>query len=90
MCSKDGIEAKIDLEAGESKTLSIALRWENKEENLGAKTNIAKIEETGNKANYKDTNEKDNQSEATVIVSIKTGEVVSVIPFLFVFHSDGK
>ena len=78
--NKDGtIEAEVELEAGESKTLSIALKWKNKEENLGSQTNTVKIEETNNSANFKDTNEQDNKSEATVIVSIKTGETVSII-----------
>ncbi len=78
--NKDGTaETEVELEAGESKTLSIALKWKNKEENLGSQTNTVKIKETNNAVNFKDTNEQDNKSEATVIVSIKTGETVSII-----------
>ncbi|MCI8961752.1 MAG: MucBP domain-containing protein, partial [Clostridia bacterium] len=73
------LETNVDLEAGQSKELEVVLRWENKENNLGAKTNIAKIEETKNEANFKDTNEEDNVGKATIVLSIKTGEAVSSI-----------
>ncbi|MCI8833359.1 MAG: hypothetical protein HFJ19_04075 [Clostridia bacterium] len=73
------LETDIELEAGESKTLSITLQWENKEENLGTRISTAKIEETKNPANFKDTNEEDNIGEATIVVGIKTGETVSII-----------
>ena len=73
------LETNVDLEAGQSKELEVVLRWENKENNLGAKTNIAKIEESKNEANFKDTNEEDNVGKATIVLSIKTGEAVSSI-----------
>ena len=76
--NKNGnIETKIELEAGESKNLELILKWENTEENLGTKTSTTKIINTENKANYKDTNKKDDIAEITTIISIKTGEIVS-------------
>ena len=88
--NRDGtLETEIDLKVGESRNIDIALRWENKESNLGAKTNIAEIGKTENQANYKDTNEKDNVSEATIVISIKTGEVVSSIIIMIIILSFG-
>ena len=71
------VETEIELKAGESKNLELTLKWENTEENLGTKTSTTKIINTKNKANYKDTNEKDNTAKTTIIVNIKTGEIVS-------------
>ena len=81
------LETNVDLEAGQSKELEVVLRWENKENNLGAKTNIAKIEETKNEANFKDTNEEDNVGKATIVLSIKTGEAVSSIIIVMIMGS---
>lgn len=88
--NKDGNpEANIELEAGESKILSIFLKWKNEENNLGAKTNTVKIEETKNPANFKDTNEKDDTSSATIVLGIKTGEVVSIFIIMMILVSLG-
>ncbi len=73
------LEAEVELGAGESKELTITLIWENSEENLGPKSNKAELVEGENLANYEDTNKEDNTSEATIVISIKTGEVVSII-----------
>ncbi len=83
------LHLKVDLEAGQSKNLSIALRWENKENNLGAKTNEARIEESKNLANFEETNKEDNISKATIVLSIKTGEVVSIIIIMMILTSLG-
>ena len=86
--NRDGtLETNVDLEAGESKNLDVVLRWENEENNLGAKTNIAKIEKAKNEAGFKDTNEKDNIGEATIVLSIKTGETVSNIIIVMLMGS---
>ena len=69
------LETEVQLEAGQSKDLGITLKWENSDNNLGAKENIAQIVQTS--IEEKDT--KDNTSTATVIISIKTGEAVSII-----------
>jgi len=88
--NRDGsLETKVELEAGQSRELEVVLRWENEENNLGVKTNIAKIEETRNEANFRDTNEEDNLGEATIVISIKTGEVVSIIVIMMIITALG-
>ena len=78
--NRDGtLEADVELEVGESKDLGITLRWINDEENLGSKSNKAELVGGDNIVNYDDTNEEDNVSEATILISIKTGWQVSVI-----------
>lgn len=59
--------------------MSVALKWKNTEENLGSQTSTVRIEETKNSANFEDTNKEDNKSQVIVIVSVKTGETVSII-----------
>ena len=73
------LEAEVELNPGESRDLSITLKWINKESNLGAKSNTVKIEGTENDSNYTDRNREDDTSSATIIVSIKTGWQVSAI-----------
>ena len=88
--AKDGnLEAEIELEPEESKNLEITLKWENSEKNLGSKTSAVKITETENEAKYEDTNKKDDISEAIIIVSIKTGIVVSIIIITMILGSLG-
>jgi len=67
------------INAGESKELEVILRWENKEENLGTRMSTVKIEETENSANFKETNEKDNEGTVSIVIGIKTGETVSIV-----------
>ncbi len=83
------LETNVNLEAGESKTLSIDLEWENNENNLGSRTSTSKIASTENPANYEDTNEKDNITDITIITSIKTGEVVSNMIIMIIVLSLG-
>ena len=73
------LEAEVELGVGESKELTITLIWENSEENLGPKSNKAELVGGENLANYEDTNKDDDISEATIVISIKTGETVSII-----------
>ena len=68
------LQTEVELEVGESKDLSITLRWTNNETNLGSRTNRAQIE-----GQEDDINPEDNISEATIVVNIKTGEKVSII-----------
>ena len=68
------IESEVDLNVGESKDLSVTLKWVKGQSNLGTKSNIAQIESTQNDADYEDCDTKDNVSEATVIIGIRTGE----------------
>ena len=83
------LETKVKLEAGESKDLEVTLKWENQEENLGTKISTAKIVSTENQANYEDTNKKDDISETTIVISIKTGEVVSNLIIMMIVLSLG-
>ena len=68
------LQTEVELEVGESKDLNVTLRWTNDEINLGSRTNRAQIE-----GQEDDVNPKDNVSEATIVVNIKTGEKVSII-----------
>lgn len=72
------LESEVELEPGESRDLSVTLKWNNGQSTLGSKANIAQIINTENGANYEDSNDKDDSSEATVIISIKTGEWVDI------------
>ena len=85
----ESLETNVELEAGQSRELEVVLRWENEENNLGVKTNIAKIEETKNEASFRDTNEEDNIGEAAIVISIKTGEVVSIIVIMMIITALG-
>lgn len=70
------------LEPGKSASVSITLEWENSENNLGQKVNIAEISKDYNDKgspdidstpdNFKDG--EDDQDDAPVILSISTGE----------------
>ena len=70
---------EVELEAGEEKELIVKLRWKNIENNLGTGINTAEISEVENGAGYKELTEADNQSTATVVVTIKTGETIKNI-----------
>ncbi len=76
----DGVlESEVDLEVGESKDLMVTLKWIKGQSNLGTKSNIAEIESTENAAQYEESDTKDNMSEATVIIGIRTGEWINKI-----------
>ena len=72
--AKGQLEAEIELQAGESKDLYLILKWENGEKNLGNKTNKASLE-----TDQEDINAKDDLSEATIILTIKTGLETNLI-----------
>ena len=73
------LNTEVELEVGESKDLSVVLKWVNNEGNLGALSNKAELKGGSNIANFEDTDSKDDISEATILVSIKTGWQVSTI-----------
>ena len=70
------------LEPGKSASVSITLEWENSENNLGQKVNIAEISKDYNDVNSPDIDStpdnfkdgEDDQDDAPVILSISTGE----------------
>ncbi len=81
------LETKVELEPGESRDLSLTLKWSNSENNLGSKTNVAKITDVENVANYENINTQKESSEVTIIVAIKTGVVVSSIIIVMILVS---
>ena len=64
-----------ELGAGETKEYTVLLNWEQTGENMGEKANEAKLVETGNVPGFVDNNDKDNTSNANVIISVETGEL---------------
>ena len=73
------LEAEVELGVGESKDLAVTLKWINDQGNLGSISNKAELIGGSNSANYDDTNKDDDLSEATIIVSIKTGWKVNAM-----------
>ena len=64
-----------ELGAGETKEYTVLLNWEQTGENMGEKANEVKLVETGNVPGFVDNNDKDNTSNANVIISVETGEL---------------
>ena len=62
-----------ELGAGETKEYTVLLNWEQSGENMGEKANEVKLVETGNVPGFVDNNDKDNTSNANVIISVETG-----------------
>ena len=63
----------IEIEPGKYAEISITLRWENKEENFGAKTNIASIGKANNRFDYEEKTKEDNKGQAEFVLAIVTG-----------------
>ncbi len=64
-----------EIGAGETKEYTVLLNWEQTGENMGEKANEVKLVETGNVPGFVDNNDKDNISNANVIISVETGEL---------------
>ena len=75
---KEGKLIKVipELGAGETKEYTLLLNWEQTEENMGEKENEVKLVETGNIPGFADNNDKDNISNADIIISVGTGEKI--------------
>ncbi len=77
----DQLQNKL-LKPGESATVDIILTWENSQNNLGVKVNVAEISKDYNDSNTPDidstpNNKKDKEDDiddAPVVLGIKTGE----------------
>ena len=68
-------QLKIDeLKPGEEKEFKVTLEWNKGEQNLGTKVNTASIIDETNEAKFNDSNIDDNESSATIIISIATGK----------------
>ena len=74
---KDGYLSKVipEIKAGETKEYKITLAWDGGDKNLGEKNNKVEITQTDNIPGFKDNNDQDNSSEATVMINVSTGSI---------------
>ncbi len=72
---EDGIaQLKIDeLKPGEEKEYKVILQWKKGELNIGTKVNIAGITEIINDPGFEDKDKDNNESSATLILTVSTG-----------------
>ena len=61
------------IEVGEVKEYKVLLDWKNSDDNFGTLTNIAKIINIENKANFEEINTGDNENKADLLISVGTG-----------------
>ena len=73
---KDGTITKVipEIGAGETKEYTVLLNWRTSGNNMGNKVNEVSLIQTDNVPGFKDGNDKDNMDEATVSISVETGE----------------
>ena len=69
------LEAQVTLQPGETKELTVVLRWIKNTNNFGLQINTVTLQNITNPANYEETNLEDNTSTAEVIFSVKTGGI---------------
>ena len=63
-----------EIGAGETKVYTVLLNWRTSGNNMGNKVNEVSLIQTDNVPGFKDGNDKDNMDEATVSISVETGE----------------
>ena len=63
-----------EIKPGESREYQVVLGWQNGDNNIGTKENIASII-TENEAGFDEKDKSDNESKADLIVAVGTGEV---------------
>ena len=63
-----------EIGAGETKEYTVLLNWKTSGNNMGNKVNEVALTETDNVPGFKDGNDKDNKDNATVSISVETGE----------------
>ena len=73
------LEAQVTLQPGETKELTVVLRWIRNSNNFGLQINTVVLTNISNPANYEETNLEDNTSTAEVIFSVKTGGIDTAI-----------
>ena len=73
------LEAQVTLQPGETKELTVVLRWIKNSNNFGLQINTVVLTNVSNPANYEETNLDDNTSTAEVIFSVKTGGIDTAI-----------
>ena len=71
-----GVLRKVipEIGAGETKEYTVLLNWKTSGNNMGNKVNEVALTETDNVPGFKDGNDKDNTDNATVSISVETGE----------------
>ena len=72
------IETK-EIKPGETQELSLDVKWNNSETNLGQRSTKAEIIETNNEARAAETTTEDNESDADMIIGVVTGEYDNII-----------
>ena len=74
---QDGVLRKIipEINPGETKEYKVLLNWNTAEKNMGEKDNVISIVDTQNVPGFVDNNDKDNTSNADVIIAVETGEL---------------
>ena len=74
---QDGVLRKIipEINPGETKEYTVVLNWNIAENNMGEKDNVINIVDTQNVPGFVDNNDKDNTSNANVIIAVETGEL---------------
>mgnify|MGYP001625250475 CR=1 FL=1 len=79
------VTTKTDnIKPGESKELSLDVKWNNNENNFGQRNTKAQIIETSNETKTAETTTTDNQSEANMIIGIVTGKYDNLIIFTII------
>ena len=73
------LEATVELQPGETKELTVVLRWIKNSNNFGLQINTVVLTNVSNPASYEETNLEDNTSTAEVIFSVKTGGIDTAI-----------
>ncbi len=63
-----------EIKPGESREYQVVLGWQNGDNNIGTKENIASII-TENEAGFEEKDKSDNESKADFIVAVGTGEI---------------
>ena len=74
---QEGVLRKIipEINPGETKEYTVLLNWNTAENNMGEKDNVISIVDTQNVPGFTDNNDKDNTSNANVIIAVETGEL---------------
>ena len=69
------LNTTVELQPGETKELTVVLRWIKNSNNFGLQVNTVTLQKVENPANYEETDLSDNTAIAEVIFSVKTGGV---------------
>ena len=73
------LNTTVELQPGETKELTVVLRWIKNSNNFGLQVNTVTLQNVENPANYEETDLSDNTAIAEVIFSVKTGGIDTAI-----------